>query len=301
MNLHQLRAVQTVAELGSVTAAAARLGLTQSAVSRIITAVEAELGLALFERHKRRLIPTDHALRFVARAAQIVSSMEELEASARSIGQGRIDRLRVISVPPFLQHILPIAIARRIKSNPQLSVRLDAARRVDIPDWINRRDFDIAILGLPVDRPEVRVQALPPVEAVAVVPRGHRLARQAQVRLEDILAGPLLTHSTGPLLRFELDRALAGQGLAPVPVVEASTGWLVCALVSTGAGVAVMDPFTAVARANSGVVVRPLKGKILLKYGIVTLRERPAVGEVAALIQEIEQEVSRSIRRNSKK
>ena len=103
MNLRQLHAIQTVTELGSVTAAATRLRLTQSAVSRIIAAVEAELGFALFERHHRRLIPGEHTLHFVARAAKIVDGMEELKASARAIRQGRIERLRVISVPPFLQ------------------------------------------------------------------------------------------------------------------------------------------------------------------------------------------------------
>ena len=296
MNLHQLRAIQTVTELGSVTAAATRLGLTQSAVSRIIVAVEAELGLALFERYRRRLIPTEQALHFVARAGKIISDMQELEASTRAITQGRIDRLRVISVPPFLQSVVPIAVAQRLKSNPRLSVRVDIARRVDIPDWINSRDFDIALVGLPVDRPEVRVDALPPVEAVAVMPREHRLAKEKRVRLQDVLVGPLITHSAGPLLRSELDRVLAGQGSTAAPVVEASSGWLVCAMVSAGAGLAIMDPFTASARGNSSLVVRPLREKILLRYGLLTLRERPLVGEAVALAGEIHEQFRRSLR-----
>src|SRR5690348_1267269 len=166
----------------------------------MIAALEQELGLPLFERHRRRLVPSQHALNFVARAAKIVSDMQELEASARSIREGRIDRVRVISVPPFLQQVLPAVVARRLRSNRQLSVTLSFARRVDVPDWINRRDFDIAVVGLPVDRPEVKVQSLPPIEAVVVMPRRHRLAKQARVCLRDVLAEPLITHSTGALL-----------------------------------------------------------------------------------------------------
>jgi DNA-binding transcriptional LysR family regulator len=294
MNLRQLHAIQTVAELGSVTAAAVRLGLTQSAVSRIIAAVEAELGLALFERYRRRLIPTEHALHFVTRAGKIISDMQELAASTRAIRQGRVDRLRVISVPPFLQTIVPRAVAQRVKSNPHLSVRVDIARRVDIPVWINSRDFDLAVVGLPVDRPEVRVEPLPPVEAVAVVPREHPLAKQKRVRLQDILVGPLVAHSAGPLLRSELDPVLAGQGSAAAPVVEASSGWMVCAMVAAGAGLAVMDPFTATARANSSLVVRALKPKIVLKYGLLALRERPPIGEAAALAEEIKVQIAKS-------
>lgn len=51
---------------------------------------------------------------------------------------------------------------------------------------------------------------------------------------QDILVGPLVTHSARPLLRSELDRVLAGQGSAAAPVVEASSGWLVCAMVGWG-------------------------------------------------------------------
>lgn len=297
MNLRQLRAVQTVAELGSVTAAASKLGLTQSAVSRIITALEAELGLPLFDRYRRRLIPSEHALHFLVRAETILSSMQELEASTRAIRQGRTDRIRIISVPPFLQSILPHAVANRIKANPLLSIRIDAARRVDIPNWINRRDFDIGVVGLPVNRPEIRVDPLPVARAVAVMPRGHRLANQKRVRLEDILAGPLITHATGPLLRTELDRVLASEGTSPAPVIEASAGWLVCAIVATGAGLAVMDPFTAAAWANSGLIIRPLRQNIPLHYGVLTLRERALVGESAALVNAIHEEVRNSIAR----
>jgi len=296
MDLHQLRAVQGRCGVRERNSRGNKPWPYSIAVSRIITGLETQLGLALFERYRRRLIPSEHALAFLARAAQILSSMQELEASARAIGQGKIDRLRIISVPPFLQNILPAAIARRIESNPQLSVSVDAARRVDVPDWINRRDFDIAIVGLPVDRPEVRIQPLPPVQAVAVIPREHPLAKQREVRLEDVLAGPLIAHRTGPLLRIELDRALAGQGLRPAPIVEASSGWLVCAMVAAGAGLAVMDPFTAHARTGPELIVRPLKRKILLRYGIVTLRERPLGSEGAALVQEIQRGVTLSIR-----
>jgi DNA-binding transcriptional LysR family regulator len=296
MNLRQLRAAHAVAELGSVTAAADRLGLTQSAVSRMIGGLEAELGLPLFERYRRRLILSKHAPQFIGRAERIVSAMQELQSTARAIRQGRTDRLRVISVPPFLQQVIPAAVARRIRSNPRLSVRLDIARRVDLPDWINRRDFDLAVVGLPVDRPEVNVHPLPPLEAVAVLPRGHTLAKQQRISLRQVVDGPLVAHASGPLMRFELDRALATQGLQSASAVEAPTAWLVCAVVRAGAGLAVVDPLTAVAQAGSGLLVRRLREKIILKYGIMTLRERPLVGEAAALAQAIEEEVAVGIK-----
>src|SRR5262249_34980052 len=62
------------------------------------------------------------------------------------------------------------------------------------------RDCDLAIVGLPVDRPEVNIHPLPPVEAVAVLPRGHALAKQQRVSLRQVVDGPLVAHSSGPLM-----------------------------------------------------------------------------------------------------
>jgi DNA-binding transcriptional LysR family regulator len=297
MNLRQLRAVQGVAELGSVTAAANRLGLTQSGVSRMIGALEAELGVALFDRRRRRLVLTEHALGLLQRAEKIVRDVQELEASARAARQGRVERLRLISVPPFLHEVVPTAVARRLNANPRLSVRVDIARRADIPDSINRREFDIAIVGLPVDRPEVNIAPLPPVAAVAMLPRRHRLAKKKRVRVEDLLEEPVVAHSSGPLMRFELDRALATHGLRLAPAVEAPNAWIVHAMVAAGAGVAIVDPFTASAQSSTEPAVRPLTRKIVLRYGIMTLRERPLAGESAALAQEIEHQVAMTLRR----
>jgi DNA-binding transcriptional LysR family regulator len=297
MNLRQLRAVQSVVELGSVTAAANRLGLTQSGVSRMIGALEAELGVALFDRRRRRLVSTEHSLTLLRRAERIVRDVQELEASATAVRQGRIERLRLISVPPFLHQVVPTAVARRLTANPRLSIRVDIARRVDIPDSINRREFDIAIVGLPVDRPEVNIVPLPPVAAVAVLPRRHRLAKKKRVRVEDLLEEPMVAHSSGPLMRFELDRALATHGLRLAPAVEAPNAWIVHAMVAAGAGVAIVDPFTASTQSSTEPAVRPLTRKIVLRYGIMTLRERPLVGESAALAQEIEHQVAMTLRR----
>jgi DNA-binding transcriptional LysR family regulator len=297
MNLRQLLAVQTIAELGSVTATASRLGLTQSAVSRMVVGLEEELGFTLFERYKRRLVPAEHTMHFVARAERILSSMQELEASTRAIREKRADRIRVIAVPPFLHAILPRATARRLSANPGFSVRVASARRVDVPYWISRREFEVAVVGLPVDRPEVRIAPLPVVGAVAVLPSIHRLAKRRRLHIEDILTGPLLTHATGPLLRFELDRASAKQGLRPAPVVEASNGWMVCAMVAAGAGLAVMDPFTAAAWEPAGLSIRPLVERISLRYGILTFRDQPLVGELAAFCEAIEQELRSFLRK----
>ena len=88
-------------------------------------------------------------------------------------------------------------------------------------------------------------------------------------------------------MRFELDRAFASRGWPLAAAVEAPSAWLVCAMVMAGAGPAVVDPFTAAALASTELLVRPLKEQITLRYGLMTLRDRPLIGEAAALGQAI--------------
>ena len=63
-------------------------------------------------------------------------------------------------------------------------------------------------------------------------------------------------------------------------------------MVAAGAGLGVVDPFTAVAQANEALVIRPLKERVPLTYGILTFRDCAVVGELAALCEEIHQEVT---------
>lgn len=97
-------------------------------------------------------------------------------------------------------------------------------------------------------------------------------------------------------MRYELDRALAAQGLEAPVAVEVPTAWLVCAMVRAGTGLAVVDPLTAVAQYQSGLVVRPLKEKIILRYGIMILRERLPTHEANALARAIEEEMISSLK-----
>jgi DNA-binding transcriptional LysR family regulator len=117
------------------------------------------------------------------------------------------------------------------------------------------------------------------------------LAKLNRVSLRQIYDNHSVAHSAGPLMRFELDRALASRGWPLAAAVEAPSAWVVCAMVMAGVGPAVVDPFTAAALANSELLIRPLKEKITLRYGLMTLRDRPLVGEAAALAQVIQKRV----------
>jgi DNA-binding transcriptional LysR family regulator len=85
MNLKRLQAFRAVLETGSVTHAALRLHTTQPAVSRLISDLEKELGLALFVRQRQRLVPTEEGRMFFREAERALAAVDRIVDVARDI------------------------------------------------------------------------------------------------------------------------------------------------------------------------------------------------------------------------
>ena len=85
MNVKQLEAFKAIMRSGSTTAAAARLDLSQSAVSRLLTQLEAELGLELFAREKGRLIPTPEAIGLLDSVEDAVDGVQRVQHVAEEL------------------------------------------------------------------------------------------------------------------------------------------------------------------------------------------------------------------------
>lgn len=290
MNVRQLRALSAVIDTGGVTTAAERLRLTQPAVSRLIRTLEQEVGFPLFDRQKRKLLPTDQAYQFLAEADRILAGLEELTTVARVIRDQQATRLRIIAIPPFTHEILPRALERYRQHNPEVRVHLEVRRGRDIQDRFGGRQFDFAVTGLPFERNDISTRRFAPVAAVAVVRHGDPLADAEAIRLEHLSPGTIIALTSDTNLRTATDNACDQVGMAPDYLAEVSSSATACAMVAAGLGVAVIDPFTARAFASSpDIVMKPISDPVvLMHYGILTVASRPLSPHAQALIGDIE-------------
>src|SRR6185312_10833924 len=110
MNMQRLRAFQAVMKTGSVTSAASELMLTQPAVSKLLKALELELGFPLFNRSKRRLTPSAQGMAFHQRAERVLADIEELALIARNVAQNRLGELRLVAMSQLSTTLFPRAI-----------------------------------------------------------------------------------------------------------------------------------------------------------------------------------------------
>src|ERR1051325_4396964 len=107
MDIRLLEAFRAVLEQGSVTQAAAVLGVTQPAVSAQLTRLESELGFALFERSGKRLRPTSEAIAFRGEVDRTLDHMEELDRAVAEIRVGLVGSVTVAAHPMAGLTLLP--------------------------------------------------------------------------------------------------------------------------------------------------------------------------------------------------
>lgn len=139
VHLNGLRAVETVARLGSLANAAAELNVSASAVSQQIKRTEKQLGQALFERTQSGLVPTEFGAVFTARLGAGFRELAQAVALAEEANQCTL----VVSVAPaFASKWLLPRLSRHFARHPNVLLRIDASVR--IAD-LNRSDIDIAI------------------------------------------------------------------------------------------------------------------------------------------------------------
>lgn len=185
-----LHAVVLAAEHGSVSAAAQKLGLTQSAVSRQIAQVEAALGVTLFDRVRQRIAPTEAGHRFVAEATPLLNDLIRACRTAGEAGQS----LTLAVLPSFATRWLVPRLPDFQARYPKL--RLDLVTRVEPFDFIGS-GIDAAIHAGPKPWPGVR---LDPLFGETVVPVASPRFRQRHgIRDEaDLLVAPRLDLNTRP-------------------------------------------------------------------------------------------------------
>jgi LysR family transcriptional regulator, cyn operon transcriptional activator len=136
MELRHLRYFVTVADAGGVSRAAARLNISQPALSRQIRDLETELGVSLFDRRGRRLVLTGEGEDLLTRGRQLLTDADSFRERAGALRGGDTGIIRVGVAPLTLESLLPPFLIRHQRRHPGVEVRLTETARVAFgPGW----------------------------------------------------------------------------------------------------------------------------------------------------------------------
>ena len=238
-SLQHYRAFIAVMEAGSVTGAAQAIGRTQPQVSRLIAALERELGFELFAREHRRLVPTQRGGRFFEEARRALNGIDNLGVIAGEIARGSEDVLRILAPTYVGYSFLPAALARLRARLPKQRFAVEIVARNSIGSWIAFHPFDVGVAALPFDHPGIKVDRLATVETVVVLPKGHRLSAKRIISIDDLDGEQFVTLGRNTPLRQRLDQVFHAHGITPNFVVESSSSSSASCTGACAAGVAI--------------------------------------------------------------
>jgi DNA-binding transcriptional LysR family regulator len=274
MNLRQIEAFRAVMTEGSVTQAAVSLGVTQPAVSCLINNLEESLGFMLFKRHRGRFQPTGEAEVFLEDADRLLASYNRTVRTARDIRDLKAGSLRIAAMPAVSMNFMPKLIAKFVRDRPEVNVSLQTRSSIQIREWVSVQLFDIGFTELPADSPAIDSEPLC-VDCLCALPVGHPLAHKASITPADLRDELLIVPSPEHTVHYQLRSAFDAAGVTWAPHIESRLFAPNCRMVAEGAGIAIVDPFTAHDFSDQGLVFRPFKPRIPYDLGLIYPALRP--------------------------
>lgn len=243
LDLNDLRVVLAVAESASYTRAAQKLGITQPAVSRRVTALEQSLSARLFRREGGAFVPTEAGSAFCEKATQVLELMDQLPKStsqSASSPRGSV----AVGVPPtsgevLVRYLIPAYRA----AYPEVLVRVEQGYVNDLFDMLLDKQIEIALLNGPFNTAAVDLEPLFDHHLGIVYPKAWQQASPldgrplpAALTLAQVARLPLMVASSNQSMRHLVDAEFRAAGLKPNIALEVNSFVLQRSLVKAGQG-----------------------------------------------------------------
>jgi DNA-binding transcriptional LysR family regulator len=282
MTLTQLEIFSLVAELHGFTAAANRLGISQSAVSHALKSLELELGVELLRRHQSQVELSDIGQQLLLRARAMLglaNTLRQEAADARGMKRGT---LRIGSFGPTSSiKLLPLILQQYRAAHPGIEVHIDEGPDRQVLQWLEERRIDIGFVVLPEDRFDT--VALIEDQMVALLPTGHPLANYDSLSLNDLCDFPFVLTEAGS---SELvSRLFTAARLTPNIRYRCSQLMSTLDVVARGDGVTVVAEGSLPNQIDSHCVKKPLSPAVLRQVGLAVLDRRQASPATLAFIK----------------
>lgn len=260
LDLDTLEVLERVAETGSLTRAAAALGVTQQAVSARVGAAERALGRRLLRRSSGGSALTDDGRLVLELARPVLDAARRLDAGLGALGE--VDGSLVVAASQTIaERMLPEWLQESRRRAPERSVRLVAGNSAAVADLVRTGDAQLGFVETPAELTGLASVVIAEDELVVVVAPDHPWASAAGIGAAELADTPLLVREEGSGTRATLDSWLGAAGLgATTPAAVLETSGIILANARAGIAPAVMSLRLVGADLASGALVRVALG-----------------------------------------
>lgn len=284
MNLRQMEAFKTLMLAGSVTAAADLLQLSQPTVSKLIAQIERQTKLRLFDRTRGRLVPTREAHSLLQNVERALNALAEVGRSATQLARIHTGELRVACIPSIGTGFMPKAIARFLEVHTKTQATLYVRSSNYVVERVSGKLADIGLVADGVDIIGAQIREFQERPgAVCALPKNHRLAAKKVLSAEDFEGEAFITVGRDKPFRALIDKAFVDANINRNMIIQTSHFAAAYALAAEGAGVTLIDPYTAISCFKTEeVVLRPFHPELKFIVKLLT----PANSSAPAIIDD---------------
>lgn len=263
-----------VYQSGSVSAAARALNVSQPSVSKVLRHAESRIGFTLFRIVKGRLVPTDEAHILFREVRELQTRLDSLQQTTINLRRGSEGRLSLAVLPSLGLDVAPAAVSRFRAKNRDVSIDIQTLHNDDILRSLYERECDLAVSYDLPRHPRLAHIQLASGELVMLFRKEDWPDAPERVSLEMVGERDVISlSSTGTLANLFNEEM--GEETPVRAQVSVQTYYVAAALVRRGAGVAIVDEFTARACLSDGMDFRPLVEKAAFGVYAIHLEDRP--------------------------
>lgn len=289
IKLKDLRYLVAVADTRHFGRAAASCFVSQPTLSAQLHKLEQYLGVQLVERQPRRVSLTQAGAAIAARARRMLETGEEIVTLAQTLRDPLAGQLRVALLPTVGPYLLPQVVAKIHKALPRLELMLYEYQTEPMLEQLAGGTVDMGVLALPVHAEGVQKRVLYDEPFQLAMPAGHRLAAQAQVRMDELAGETLLLLEDGHCLRDQALAVCSRPGLQEKQDFRATSVETLRQMVVAGAGVTLLPTLATRGAygAMRGLVVRPFSKPVPSRQIGAVWRKSSARTEVIEAVCEL--------------
>ncbi len=240
VTFRQLRIFLSVAELGSITAAARASHVSQPTVSMQLRELTDSVGLPLYEVIGKRLFLTQAGEELAATARTMVGEWSDFGQrmdALKGLTRGRL-RIAVVSTAKYF---IPRILGRFCSSHPEVDIALEVLNRDGVVQRLRANQDDLYIMSMPPGDIEIEKQVFLSNPLVVVAPASHPLAGQAGIELARLAPERFILREQGSGTRLACDAHFAGCGFQPIVRLALGSNEAIKQSVAGGLGLAVLS------------------------------------------------------------
>lgn len=282
MNISQLSAFHAVMTSATLTEAADRLGRTQPAISAAIRSLEDQLGMKLFERRGRKLVPVPEAQYLMTEASAILRQLSQVRQTMRGLGDGHLGTLTVAAMPGPVTLLFPRFIATHIGKGTGSKISMLARSSNQIAELARAQSIDFGFADIPEDADGGGLYRSDVISGNCFValPATHALAREKTISLDALSGQAMGSLQANHVHTRDVRRAFEEAGHKFNPMVESQTFLPILPFVVAGQCCAILDPLTVVHVWETGIFSETLSICLLdrplrYSYAIISPAHRP--------------------------